>query len=60
MRHKHRWNIRGIITEGHRTGMTHRMCKCGAELYEKATPAELRKHDPDGTIKTSLAGKDQR
>lgn len=52
---KHSWKFRGINTEGIHLGMSHRMCSvCQAELYEWATAAELRKHDPQGTIKAEM------
>ncbi len=54
MKHRHRWNMRGIISEGYRIGMAHRMCdreSCRAELYEPATPAEFRKHDPNRSVR---------
>lgn len=52
---EHSWKFRGIICEGYRLGMAHRMCStCGSELYTWATKAELRKHDPQGTIEAEL------
>lgn len=54
MKHKHRWQFRGIISAGHQLGMAHRMCVCMAELYEPATKAEFRQHDPQGEIQKAL------
>lgn len=54
MAHKHRWKFSGIITDGYHLGMAHRVCKCMAELYQGATKAELRKHDPEGQIAMAL------
>lgn len=54
MKHKHRWKFSGIISAGHRLGMSHRRCICMAELYEPATKAELRKHDPQGDVQKAL------
>jgi hypothetical protein len=52
---KHTWKFRGIVAADFRIGMSHRMCSvCQAELYEWATDAEIRKHDPQGTIKAEM------
>lgn len=54
MKHTHRWQFRGIVSAGYRLGMAHRMCLCTAELYQPATKAELRKHDPQGEISEAI------
>lgn len=50
MKHKHKWQFRGLNIGGIHHAMSHRMCKCGAELYQNATKAEFRKHDPQGEL----------
>jgi hypothetical protein len=48
MKHKHRWKFSGVVLGSERNGMAHRRCKCGAEIYEKPTASEIRRHDPRG------------
>jgi hypothetical protein len=50
MPHKHKWKFHGIIFGTHRNGMSHRICKCGAELYQPARKSELKRHDPNGEV----------
>jgi hypothetical protein len=59
MKHRHRWNMHGIISDGHLIGMAHRICAeptCRAELYEPASAAEFRKHD-DGSVRAQMKAK---
>jgi hypothetical protein len=46
VKHKHTWTFMGIILGGHRNGLAHRACRCGAELYQPTTKKERAKHDP--------------
>jgi len=54
MNHKHKWQFRGINLGGNHHGMSHRMCRCGAELYQWPTKAEIRRHDPEGETQRPL------
>lgn len=50
MKHKHKWTFMGIILGGHRNGLAHRACRCGAELYQPTTKEERAKHDPQNEV----------
>jgi hypothetical protein len=50
MTHKHNWTFMGIILGGHRNGLAHRACRCGAELYQPTTKQERAKHDPHNEL----------
>lgn len=53
MKHKHKWTFMGITLGGHRNGMAHRACNCGAELYQPTTKKERAKHDPTDEVSRS-------
>jgi hypothetical protein len=53
VKHKHKWTFMGICLGGHRNGMAHRTCGCGAELYQPTTKKERTRHDPTNEVSRS-------